>query len=129
MILRGNVFSKSLRMETGITIITPDTAASGPPHKAAYLLHGVCGSNTDFTDFTMLPVYAAGYDCIFIMPDAHRSFYTDMVYGHDFFHIYFGRTAGDMQSGLQYFAAAGGYFCDGRINGWLWGPEMRADLS
>lgn len=85
MILRGTVFSNSLMMETGITILTCGESGQQTPYKVAYLLHGVCGSNTNFMDSTMLSVYAAQYRCIFVMPDAHRSFYADMAYGQKFF--------------------------------------------
>jgi len=85
MILRGNIFSQSLMMDTGITILTPSKYKRGTPYKVAYLLHGVCANHTNFVDYTMLATYAAGYPCIFIMPDGHRSFYADMVYGQKFF--------------------------------------------
>lgn len=85
MILRGNVFSKILEMQTGITIVTPNELKTDGSYKVAYLLHGLCGSNGDWADFTMLPVYSDNYDVIFIMPEVARSFYTDMKYGAKFF--------------------------------------------
>lgn len=85
MILKGNVFSKTLEMVTGITVLTPNDYGSGKPYQVAYLLHGLCGNNTDFVDHTMLSVYADQYHCIFIMPEVGRSFYSDMVYGQNFF--------------------------------------------
>lgn len=85
MILRGNVFSTSLMMDTGITVLTPGGHERRAPYKIVYLLHGVCGCNTNFVDHTMLAVHAAKYPCVIVMPDGHRSFYADMAYGQKFF--------------------------------------------
>ncbi len=85
MILRGNIFSQSLMMDTGITILTPGNIGEGGPCAVTYLLHGVCGCNSNVIDYTMFMAHAAGYPSIFVMPDAHRSFYADMVYGQKFF--------------------------------------------
>ncbi len=85
MILRGHVFSKMLEMDTGITIVVPNNFSKKTPWKTAYLLHGICGNNASIVDYTMLPAYANKYHCIFIMPEAGRSFYTDMVYGQKYF--------------------------------------------
>ena len=84
MILRGVVFSQVLEMDTGITVVT-GMPQQGHPYKVIYLLHGLCGSNSNWVDNTMLPVYAAEYNTIFIMPDSTRSFYTDMVHGQKYF--------------------------------------------
>ncbi|MGG7079589.1 alpha/beta hydrolase [Clostridium sardiniense] len=85
MILRGNVFSKILGMDTGITVIVPNKFKESDKYKVAYLLHGLCGDNGSWADNTMLPVYANNYNTIFIMPEVARSFYTDMKYGQKFF--------------------------------------------
>lgn len=84
MILRGSVYSKTLEMETGITIITPPTGTGGVP-QVAYILHGLCGSNGNWTDNSLLPVYARDYNAVMVMPEVGRSFYTDMKYGQRFF--------------------------------------------
>jgi len=85
MLLRGNVFSQTLEMETGITLVTPTNLRTDSPYKVAYLLHGLCGRSGDWADYTMLPTYANDYRTIFIMPEAARSFYTDMKYGLRYF--------------------------------------------
>ncbi|MCT4605632.1 MAG: esterase family protein [Marinisporobacter sp.] len=85
MILRGNVFSKILEMETGITVVIPNTFKEGNLYQVAYVLHGLCGNNGNWTDNSMLPVYANEYNTIFVMPEVARSFYTDMKYGQKFF--------------------------------------------
>ncbi|TDX44504.1 alpha/beta hydrolase [Orenia marismortui] len=85
MILRGNIYSKTLEMETGITVVTSNKIIEEGKYKVAYLLHGLCGRNGDLADYTMLPVFANNYNIIFIMPEVARSFYTDMKYGLKYF--------------------------------------------
>lgn len=85
MILRGQVFSELLEMETPISVLAPTESKKDTPRKVVYLLHGLCGCNDDFITHTMLPVYAAQYHCIFVMPSVARSFYADMVYGQRYF--------------------------------------------
>ncbi|WP_024832037.1 alpha/beta hydrolase [Ruminiclostridium josui] len=85
MILRGSTFSKMLEMETGITVVASNKINMDESCKVVYLLHGLCGNNGDWTNYTMLPVYANDYNAIFIMPEIARSFCSDMKYGHKFF--------------------------------------------
>lgn len=85
MILRGSVFSRTLEMETGLTLILPESFQEGTSCKVAYLLHGLCGHSGDWADYTMLPSYARDYRVAFIMPEVGRSFYTDMKYGQRYF--------------------------------------------
>ena len=85
MILRGSVFSQTLQMETGITIVVPNGFKADQPYQVAYLLHGLCGRSGDLVDYTMLPVFAEDYHVILIMPEVARSFYTDMKYGLQYF--------------------------------------------
>ena len=84
MILRGAVASKTLAMETGITIITPDADLPGTPG-CAYVLHGMYGNHESWATYTMLPVYARRYNTVFIMPEVARSFYADLRHGQKFF--------------------------------------------
>jgi S-formylglutathione hydrolase FrmB len=85
MILRGSVFSQTLAMETGITILVPDGFSRDEPYRVAYLLHGLCGRNGDVVDYSMLPVFARDCHAVFVMPEVARSFYTDMTYGLRYF--------------------------------------------
>ena len=85
MILRGSVFSRILEMETGVTVITPQDYQTDRPYKIAYLLHGLCGNNSNWADYTMLPAHALDCPVVFVMPEAGRSFYADMKYGQRFF--------------------------------------------
>lgn len=85
MILRGEVFSQVLQMETSLTILTPNNFRVGENYQIVYLLHGICGRSGDWVDFTMLPTYASNYNAIFVMPEVARSFYTNMKYGFKYF--------------------------------------------
>lgn len=85
MILRGTFFSRTLEMETAISVLVPNKSLGAKPSKVVYLLHGLCGRSGDWLDYTMLPTYAEAYDAAFIMPEVARSFYTDMVFGQDYF--------------------------------------------
>lgn len=84
MHLRGMVMSKTLAMETGVTIITPDVSRAGAPG-VCYLLHGVYGNHESWATYTMLPVHAQACNTVFVMPEAARSFYADTAAGPRFF--------------------------------------------
>lgn len=84
MILRGNLFSEKLAMETEISVLCNGNHGN-EPYKVVYLLHGLCGRSGDWLDYTMLPTYALEHNAIFIMPDVARSFYSDMKFGANYF--------------------------------------------
>lgn len=85
MILRGDFFSTTLEMETGITLLLPNQSLNKPSHQLVYLLHGLCGRSGDWLDYSMLPVFAEKYNLMFVMPEVARSFYSDMAFGQNFF--------------------------------------------
>lgn len=85
MILRGNVYSETLSMDTGLTIVTPKAYQQEGNYKTIYLLHGLFGNQDTWVNRSLLPIYAENYNAIFILPEANRSFYTDMAYGFDYF--------------------------------------------
>lgn len=84
MILKGTVFSNTLQMETGISIVTPHLVLP-QKYKVAYLLHGIGGNHEKWVNHSMLPFYAKNGNTIFIMPEVARSFYMDMKYGFSYF--------------------------------------------
>jgi S-formylglutathione hydrolase FrmB len=55
------------------------------PFKVVYLLHGLHGDQETWLDNTQLAVYAKEYDAVFVMPEAPRSFYTNLKYGRKYF--------------------------------------------
>ncbi|QQO10116.1 alpha/beta hydrolase [Breznakiella homolactica] len=85
MIFRGTIYSEVLAMDTAVTVVLPDAFGSTTPAGTVYLLHGLHGSSGSWPDNTMLPVFVREYNAVFIMPEAGRSFYTDMKYGPKFF--------------------------------------------
>lgn len=76
--------SPTLRMTTSIHAITPDN-----PEEAnggtLYLLHGAGDNASTWQRLTTIELYAQRYGCTVIMPEANRSYYTDMRYGLDYF--------------------------------------------
>ena len=84
MLFRGTMFSEVLEMSMHIAFAGPRTLAE-PPARVCYLLHGLCGNSECWIDYTRLRQYAEGRHTLFIMPEAARSFYTDMRYGGQFF--------------------------------------------
>lgn len=83
MLFRGTIFSKTLEMATGLTVAGPDDLSEAP-YQVCYLLHGLCGNSDCWADYTRLRLYAEERRTLFIMPEAARSFYTDMRYGGQF---------------------------------------------
>ncbi|MEI0737949.1 hypothetical protein VQ056_16860 [Paenibacillus sp. JTLBN-2024] len=52
---------------------------------ARYLLHGAGDNASTWHRLTTIELYAAKYGCTVIMPEANRSYYTDMEYGLEYF--------------------------------------------
>ncbi|AEF86787.1 tributyrin esterase [Treponema primitia ZAS-2] len=85
MIVRGNVYSEVLHIETGISVLAPDTHRDKGSCKVVYLFHGLHGDHNSWLDSTMLQTLAKDYNAIFVMPEVGRSFYADMKHGYDYF--------------------------------------------
>ncbi len=83
MRLSGTVYSKTLGIDTGLTVVTPNKLRDG--YKAVYLLHGMSGNSRTWLDYSLLPIYANSGNSVYIMPEAGRSFYTDMKLGFKYF--------------------------------------------
>jgi S-formylglutathione hydrolase FrmB len=87
-LFRGVIRSKTLAMDTAITVILP---VDRPPEdftipcKTLYLLHGL-GDNSDaWVRYTAIERYARDEGLAVIMPEVQRSFYLDMHYGLKYF--------------------------------------------
>ena len=85
MVLRGSVYSNTLNMETGLSVITPNDYGQTNRYRVCYVLHGLCGGNGDYSNYTMLPYFAYDKDILFLCPEVQRSFYTDTDYGMAYF--------------------------------------------
>lgn len=88
--LRCDFFSDSLSLSTSMTVILPQRTtnqigmtgqlAEGPP-PVLYLLHGLSDDDTTWLRRTSIERYAAALGLVVVMPQVHRSFYTDEAYG------------------------------------------------
>ncbi len=88
--LRCDFFSDSLGLSTSMTVILPQQTttqigmtgqlASGPP-PVLYLLHGLSDDDTTWLRRTSIERYVAPLGMAVVMPQVHRSFYTDQAYG------------------------------------------------
>jgi S-formylglutathione hydrolase FrmB len=89
-LLRCDVFSDSLSLSTSLTVILPQPtrtqigmtgdAGEGPP-PVLYLLHGLSDDDTIWLRRTSIERYVAPLGLAVVMPQVHRSFYTDEAYG------------------------------------------------
>lgn len=88
--LRVDFFSDVLGLSTSMTVVLPQAAATqigieavadaaDPP--VLYLLHGLSDDDTIWTRHTSIERYAAARGIAVVMPQVHRSFYTDEAYG------------------------------------------------
>jgi putative tributyrin esterase len=84
-IIQMNFNSRSLEMNTMLTILMPDQRQQNEQFKILYLLHGYMGDHTDWTRYTSLERYLFGERLMVVMPAVHNSYYANMVYGMKFF--------------------------------------------
>lgn len=79
-VLNITFMSHVLGMQSGAVVILPQSAPEKTikkPYKTLYLLHGLSDDHTAWTRWTSIEKYAEKYDLAVVMPNAHRSFYTD----------------------------------------------------
>ncbi len=84
-------FSETLGLSMALNAIVPQAVGSGqigigsPAKKksypALYLLHGLSDDHSIWCRRTSIERYAAAHDLVIIMPEVHRSWYTDMAAG------------------------------------------------
>jgi len=84
---RVNFFSKTLGMESAITVEIPESALNEDEHDipVLWLLHGGCGIETDWVRFTNAERYAMERGIALIMPCVGISRYCNMVRGGDYY--------------------------------------------
>lgn len=89
-----NFFSDVLGMSSTMNVIIPEnrknrigikTKAEQDEYPVLYLLHGLSDDHTAWMRRTSIERYANKYGLAVIMPNVHRSFYTDMVFGNNYF--------------------------------------------
>ena len=88
--LRCDFFSEALSLSTSMTVLLPQRtttqigmAGSTPdrPPPVLYLLHGLSDDDTTWLRRTSIERYAAPLGLAVVMPQVHRSFYSDEIYG------------------------------------------------
>lgn len=99
-LLECKVFAESLGMATTVTVILPqqtvrqiglagvatDTRSENfRGHPTLYLLHGLSDDHSIWLRRTSIERYVAPLGIAVVMPEVHRSFYTDMAHGQRYF--------------------------------------------
>ena len=85
-LLKTNIYSDVLNMDTHVTVILPhDITHSKSPAKVLYLLHGLSDDSSKWTRYTALERKIYGKNIAVVMPEVQRSFYRDMHYGINYF--------------------------------------------
>ncbi|MFF2888766.1 alpha/beta hydrolase [Paenibacillus sp. NPDC057967] len=89
-LLTCRFYSETLGMSTSMTVILPqatrsqigmDNTAAAGKHKTLFLLHGLSDDDSIWVRRTSIERYVAEHGLAVVMPNVHRSFYTDMEYG------------------------------------------------
>ena len=88
-------YSETLGMQTEAYVLLPQKSAAGEigtdggrartAYLCLYLLHGLSDDHTIWMRRTSIERYAAKYGVCVVMPCGHRSFYTDMKYGLNYY--------------------------------------------
>jgi len=88
--LRCDFFSDVLGLSTSMTVLLPQQTAtqigmaghhSAGPSPVLYLLHGLSDDDTIWLRRTSIERYVAPLGLAVVMPQVHRSYYTDEAYG------------------------------------------------
>lgn len=89
-LVRCDFFSESLSLSTSMTVLLPQRTTTqigltgdvrdGPP-PVLYLLHGLSDDDSIWLRRTSVERYAAPLGLAVVMPQVHRSFYSDQAYG------------------------------------------------
>lgn len=74
--------SASLQLRTSLQVFIPDQIDTEKPMRLLYLLHGLSDDDTAWLTNTSLVRYAENRNIAIVMPQVHRSFYTDMQVGN-----------------------------------------------
>jgi len=76
----SSFYSKSLAREVSYRVLLPSQYNSAqPPFPVLYLLHGLYGDRTNWSELTKLTEYARSLDWIIVMPDAGNSWYANSI--------------------------------------------------
>ena len=90
-LLRCDFFAETLGLSTSMTVILPQAtsaqigmagAAGAEDPPTLYLLHGLSDDDTIWSRRTSVERYVAPLGLAVVMPQVHRSYYTDEVHGN-----------------------------------------------
>lgn len=85
-LIECNFTSKVLDLTTELIAILPEKSiGSNKKYPVLYLLHGLSGGHKDWQRRTLIENYVRDKELVIIMPNVHRSFYTDMKNGYKYF--------------------------------------------
>lgn len=84
-LFHANFFSQTLGMQSNADVILPDHPVAGERLPVLYLLHGLSDDHTIWQRRTSIERYALPHNIAVVMPNGHRSFYTDMAQGGRYF--------------------------------------------
>lgn len=93
-LFESNFFSESLGMCVTANVILPQATTGqigmegkqgAGKHPCLYLLHGMSDDHSIWLRRTSIERYAAEYGIAVVMPNVHRSYYTDMARGYKYF--------------------------------------------
>ncbi|WP_010272544.1 alpha/beta hydrolase [Paenibacillus senegalensis] len=93
-LLQVNFFSYILGMDSSMTVLLPEKRQqpyqSNPNKKypVLYLLHGHSDDHTSWQRKSLIELLVRDHDLIVVMPNAHRSFYTNGKHGHRYFDFF-----------------------------------------
>ena len=91
-LIQCKFYSEVLKLSTSMTVILPQQTRSqigmegrsgegGDKHQTLYLLHGYTDDDSIWTRRTSIERYVAPLGLAVVMPNVHKSFYTDMKHG------------------------------------------------
>ena len=84
-LLETHFDSTVLDLSLGMNLVLPQhpNAWQQPP-AVLYLLHGLSDDHTTWCRRTSIERYANDYNLVVVMPDANKSFYSNMLHGSDY---------------------------------------------
>ncbi|MEC0173816.1 alpha/beta hydrolase family protein [Paenibacillus favisporus] len=92
-LIQCHFFSDVLQLSTSMTVILPQQTRHqigmqnntfADKHPTLYLLHGLSDDDSIWLRRTSIERYVASTGLAVVMPQVHRSFYTDMAYGNKY---------------------------------------------
>ena len=84
-LLQCEIRSEALRMDTTLVVVLPYDKTKAAPKAVLYLLHGRSLNALSWSRCTNVELFAEKHNIALVMPQAGRSFFTDMCFGPDYF--------------------------------------------